>query len=663
MRIALRMPGIVLFAAVFIFTGACAQTALAQRFDLDASRLPIARVDSAWHFHLGDDSQWAQPGLDDSSWPILNPGEDWTKQGYPAKAEFAWFRFHLLAPAHTPSLVLELPDIEKSFQLFCDGVQVAQLGTLPPGPARNVIGAARVFTLPVNSGAGTKEITVAIRLWQDPATAGTRASILDREAYAGTPEVVLNHFETRKAADLLSSGNLYTADIVILIVGVAAALLFWLTRERFYLWFACFLLVDACFFPLDLISAHQAWGLYFYTYFSILLDVFSGASYAFFIVAAIYPRRWKLTIAPVAMVMLADLSIILVLTHQISLKWGDIGYCLSNITLSLILTAYLIRGWRAGNLYARLLFFPFIIDGLSSVLNNLGAALTDLNVSFAFKIVPRHYVILHQPFQVNLQEAGHVISLLGLLAVLVYRFARTSREQQRLAAALKAAHDIQNRLVPVHVPTLGGMRAEIAYHAAEEVGGDFCQILPRPDGSIFVAIGDVSGKGLQAAMLGAVAVGALRSLADEDIEPAAALERLNQVLLRTEHPGFVTCLCLVIKESGEAVIADAGHPAPYLDGVEIDVEDGLPLGLVSGVRYTQQTIVLPGQARLTLLSDGVVEARAPDGELFGFERTCEISRLTASEIAARARQFGQEDDITVITLNWQGLSVVPAGSM
>ena len=75
--------------------------------------------------------------------------------------------------------------------------------------------------------------------------------------------------------------------------------------------------------------------------------------------------------------------------------------------------------------------------------------------------------------------------------------------------------DIQNRLVPVDIPVLGGLQTEIAYRAAEEVGGDFCQILPRPDGSIFVAIGDVSGKGLQAAMLGAVAVGAIRSLAEQ----------------------------------------------------------------------------------------------------------------------------------------------------
>jgi sigma-B regulation protein RsbU (phosphoserine phosphatase) len=661
MCIAPRMRGFFLLAAVLIFTGALAQEALAQRFDLDASRLPIARVDSAWRFHLGDDPGWAQAGLDDSSWPILKPGEDWAKQGYPAKAEFAWFRFHLLAPAHTQSLVLELPDIEKSLQLFSDGVQIAQVGTMPPGPARNVVGADRVFTLPVNSGAGTKEITVAIRLWQDPATAGTRASILDGETYVGTPEVVLNHFETKKAADLVSYGNVYTADLVILIVGIAAALLFSLTHESFYLWFACSLILNACFLPLDLVAAHQAWDFYFYTYFSILVDVLSMATYAVFIVTAVYPRRWKLTIAPVTMAVLAEISLILVLTHQISLKWGDIGYCFSNIAVSLILAWCLIRRWRAGNPYGRLLFFPFVIGALANVFNNLGSVLYDLGIPFGLSIIPRHIVILHEPFEVNLQEIARVISLLGLLAVLVYRFARTSREQQRLSAALKAAHDIQNRLVPIHVPVLGGMSAEIAYHAAEEVGGDFCQILPRPDGSIFVAIGDVSGKGLQAAMLGAVAVGALRSLADEGIKPAAVLERLNQVLLRTEHAGFITCLCLVLTENGEAVIANAGHPPPYLDGSELDLEDGLPLGLVSGVSYAQQTVVLPGHARLTLLSDGVVEARSPDGELFGFERTCEISQLPASEIAARARQFGQEDDITVITLNWRNLSVASAG--
>jgi serine phosphatase RsbU (regulator of sigma subunit) len=203
---------------------------------------------------------------------------------------------------------------------------------------------------------------------------------------------------------------------------------------------------------------------------------------------------------------------------------------------------------------------------------------------------------------------------------------------------------------------------EIAYRSAEEVGGDFCQILPRPDGSIFVAIGDVSGKGLQAAMLGAVAVGAIRSIADEQVPPSAALERLNHVLLRSENRGFITCQCMVLTTGGEIVLANAGHLAPYLNGAEVPLEASLPLGVLAGITYTQSTIELPDAARLTLLSDGVVEARSGTGELFGFDRTSQVSRLPAAEIAAKAQQFGQQDDITVITLDWSTLasSLAPA---
>ena len=159
-------------------------------------------------------------------------------------------------------------------------------------------------------------------------------------------------------------------------------------------------------------------------------------------------------------------------------------------------------------------------------------------------------------------------------------------------------------------------------------------------------------------MLGAVAVGALRSLADEELDPAAALARLNNVLLRTENAGFVTCLCLVLTADGEILLSNAGHLAPYLDGRELPLEAGLPLGIVPGIEYAQADFQLPDQARITLLSDGVIEARSHTGELFGFDRTSEISLLPASEIAAIAHRFGQEDDITVITLNWHTPQII-----
>ena len=658
-----RKAASLLFHAVALATWlALPLTASCQTFDLETSRLPISQVDSAWRFQLGDNPGWSRPEFDDSGWPVLKPTEDWTEQGFPKKTELAWFRFHLRAPAHTQALVLELPKISKSYQLFADGRLVGQVGTLPPGPAYNVIGADRVFTLPVNSGGGPKDLAIAIRIWQNPATAGTRRSIVRGNVYAGSPETVLEHFAKTKSADLLSDGSIYTIDLVKLIVGVSAAILFWLTRERFYLWYAISLMVDICFFLSDLVAAHQAWSFNLYTYSNILFDLFSVAFFVLFIVEALYPGKWKLAIAPVVLISIAETSIVLVLAADMPTMWANITYCACQASISLVLIGHLLRSWRSGSLYARLLLFPLALHSLSNLGNNAGEILLDFNIRFGLKLLPADYVLVDHPFALDLQEIGMLVILFGFLSVLVYRFAYTSREKQRLASALEAARDIQQRLVPVHIPSIGGLRAEIAYRAAEEVGGDFCQILPRPDGSIFVAIGDVSGKGLQAAMLGAVAVGALRSIADEQVAPFAALERLNHVLLRSESRGFITCLCMVLTTEGEIVVANAGHLAPYLNGDELPLEASLPLGIIAGITYSQSTFELPAEARLTLLSDGVVEARSGTGEIFGFDRTSQISRLSAAEIAAKAQQFGQEDDITVITLDWSALasSLAPA---
>jgi serine phosphatase RsbU (regulator of sigma subunit) len=148
-------------------------------------------------------------------------------------------------------------------------------------------------------------------------------------------------------------------------------------------------------------------------------------------------------------------------------------------------------------------------------------------------LITANVQVLSYPFVVNLGDVGSAVATLGLLAVVVYQFAQSSREEQRLKSALQTAHDIQQSLVPVDIPRLGGLQTEIVYLAAEEVGGDFSQVLPRADRSILVVIGDVSGKGLQAAMVGTLAVGTLRSMADEGLGPAETLKRLNNVLLRT----------------------------------------------------------------------------------------------------------------------------------
>ena len=197
---------------------------------------------------------------------------------------------------------------------------------------------------------------------------------------------------------------------------------------------------------------------------------------------------------------------------------------------------------------------------------------------------------------------------------------------------------------------LVGYQMEAAYIPAQEVGGDFYQVIPQPDGCLLIVVGDVSGKSLKAAMTGALAIGAIRTLAVEDLSPAVFLSRLNQQVLNTQDSGFITCLCARLQPGGSMTIANAGHLSPYRGGSEIPLDAGLPLGIVSGVEYQETSVTLAPGDKLTLLSDGVIEARDSSGQLLGFEATRAISTQSAAAIAAAAQAFGQEDDITVLTI-------------
>jgi len=625
----------------------------AQVVDLAGSRIEVTPIAANWRFHPGDDALWAQPGFDDSGWKLIQPMSDWFGQGYSEQNGLAWFRFRLRVPANISSFVLELPEIQRSYQLFANGVLLDQVGGLPPEHPHAVVSAPRLFTVPVHSSGSPQVITLALRLWQEPRLKTFTESVLHHQAYAGSAEAVSSRFSLLKSATLLRSGGDYTQDLIMVIMGAATLLLFWLTREGFYLWFTVNMVLSATdLLPMHLLSHHFAWGYLFTLYVYIVLDFLGGLSFALFLLGMLNRSSTRTILIFLCLSFAPELGPLLVTAGYANATWGSSIYFVGQAVIDVILLWYMVSGWRDGSVYAKLLLVPYAIQVLLYGSFNLGYVLLDLNIPHAGSLIPSQIQLLQQPFSISLMDVGSIASLLGLLAVLVYRFARTSRDQQRLSAALQAAHDVQSRLVPVDLPVLGGLRAEIAYLAAEEVGGDFCQVLPRPDGSILVAIGDVSGKGLQAAMLGTLAVGALRSIADEDLEPAAALERLNNVILRTGQEGFITCLCLKLSPDGLVTVANAGHLAPYLDGEEIMVEPGLPLGIVAGIEYEQSSLMLPGTARLTLISDGVVEARSRTGELFGFERTLGISRLAAAEIASAAQRFGQQDDITIITLDW-----------
>jgi serine phosphatase RsbU (regulator of sigma subunit) len=195
-----------------------------------------------------------------------------------------------------------------------------------------------------------------------------------------------------------------------------------------------------------------------------------------------------------------------------------------------------------------------------------------------------------------------------------------------------------------------GFALQAEYRPAQQLGGDFFQILGGEDESILIVAGDVSGKGLKAAMLVSVIVGTIRTLVRFNRRPIEILEGINERLCGRLAGQFATCIVLHVAPDGEMTIANAGHLPPYRNGAELDLAGSLPIGITRDAEYRCEVFQLNAGDRLTLVSDGVVEATNENGELFGFERTREISTQSTSEIAEKARQFGQRDDITVLSV-------------
>ena len=257
--------------------------------------------------------------------------------------------------------------------------------------------------------------------------------------------------------------------------------------------------------------------------------------------------------------------------------------------VGMFLSILLLVWSRKGNREARWLIVPSLAPAISTALIDLGTASIYLGwrpLNFLVQAVEIG------PIAVQLVDVGTVLFLLSIAIVMLFRFTRIGREQARTAAELTAAREIQRRLVPEVLPNMPNCRIEAAYFPAQEVGGDFYQVLPHSNGSVMIVVGDVSGKGLKAAMTGTLAIGALRSLADDVSDPGPLLARLNREILRGQDGGFITCICVKFEPDGKLTLSNAGHLAPYKNGEELTVEGGLPLGLAPDLIYSESCFEL-----------------------------------------------------------------------
>ena len=243
--------------------------------------------------------------------------------------------------------------------------------------------------------------------------------------------------------------------------------------------------------------------------------------------------------------------------------------------------------------------------------------------------------------------------------------ARERRDEEMRVATL-----IQLQFLPRELPRLPGWQVAAYYGPARAVGGDFYDFIPLPDGRIGIVVGDVTDKGVPAALIMARTQSVLRGEAPRLISPAKVLERANEILL-PEIPArmFVTCLYLVLEpETGRVVYANAGHNLPYVRTAAGVVElraTGMPLGLLPGMDYPEQEAVLAPGACVLLYSDGLVEAHDEAGAMFGFPRLRGlmarerpgaelIDHLLGELHGFTGRGWEQEDDITLVVLQRAG---------
>ncbi|MBX3061436.1 MAG: SpoIIE family protein phosphatase [Anaerolineae bacterium] len=252
------------------------------------------------------------------------------------------------------------------------------------------------------------------------------------------------------------------------------------------------------------------------------------------------------------------------------------------------------------------------------------------------------------------------------VAQLAYQQQIEARRRERIEQELRVAGIIQQTLLPKEIPELTGWHMDTHWQPARSVGGDFYDFIMLPDGRLMMTIGDVTDKGVPAALVMASTRSIIRAAAERLISPGEVLRRANEVLC-PDMPSkmFATCLCAVLDpQTGRFQYANAGHNPPQQrtkDGV-IDLRArGMPLGLMPGMSYEEkETYLAPGDTVL-LYSDGYVEAHNPEREMLGMKRLQAllieykgsdnlISYLRDALFNFTGPNWEQEDDVTFVTV-------------
>jgi hypothetical protein len=604
-----------------------------------------------WKFHTGDDMAWAQPDFDDSGWKSIDLTKPvgWTKQGYPGYSGFAWYRLRVDVQGASRGLALKMPDqTDDAYQVYVNGQKIGQLGKFTDHSVTAYPALPEGFPLPKSVKNGT--ITIAIRMWMDRSTIFNSA---DPGGLHGPPELgyaSLVRKLIRLDYDDMAHffGGAFIEGMILLMALLMAAALFWLDREeQAYLWLAIVCTVTLVENAITLSVTFTPWlGL---TLAVVLNSV---------ILAQVRVGLWVLfwgywfRLAKIGKLHRMVWPLVGILTLGTAMCQAPLyGQIVPVYYANYINPALVVVKLGLG-----VLLFFVAYRGFTTQKTEGWMAGTAVLLGFIANY-QRQMLLIHVPitysffgFYVSLGAAATITALLIITVMLLRRFIQAQALKEQWKMEIQQAQEVQQLLIPHELPEVTGMTIESEYRPAREVGGDFFQILPLEEpGTVLIVVGDVTGKGMQAGMLVALIVGAIRAAVQHSSDPARILHEVNEQLCERQH-AIATCLILRIDPDGKGIIANAGQLSPYLNGTEIEMEGAFPIGIVPDGEFSTASFDLGEGDSLFLMSDGVVEATDPHGTLFGFERIAELlrRRATSEEIAQAAQEFGQEDDILVL---------------
>jgi len=652
-------------------------------FDATTMGSPL-KLDHNWRLGIAPGAEPASPDFDDSQWPTRDAKDGMAEvdesaaddddkgpdrdppQGYHGPNQhprhgrpFAWFRLHVQLPEHHGPLVLlvRIPvsrgaqmnfNSTVGMDMFVDGKFVPPEGRVGPTPD-TYLQISRIY--PIDIPADQTSLVLAARI--PFAAFGVDAYtgfFAHRTFLLGERDDLVEHLTLWNHAMLFERLPALVDAGLKLLLALFLIALFWTQQDhREYLWLG---IQQIAYAPVVFLGFIGSMGQLEQTTlgaFVVQLMLISAYCYFEFLVAFLsLRRRWYIVAMRYSSPLLLSFAPLLLnirdgkaiqIAFVLSVVFVALWWLSWLLFVGLTLTIAAIKR----NFEAALLLLPLLLSlvGLGELVSStassawIGGATMQSPLSFMAGPIPIHF-----------SDIADFAGIFVIIVIIFGRFLRIHRERERASSELAAARSVQELMIPRESPKTPGFHVDTVYTPATEVGGDFFHIQATGDGGLLIVIGDVAGHGLQAAMNVSMLMGALRRA--PVTSPAQLLSGLNKVLVGSAS--FTTCQAAYFSANGELVLASAGHPPPFLNSQEILLPGGLPLGVISEVAYEEVRLYLHPGDRLLMMSDGVAEARKSNGEMFGFDRVRNLSNQSAFFIADAAKEFGQEDDITVLTV-------------